>query len=91
MSATQTKSARYHARRRARLITALGGECVICQVQADVLRLEIDHIHGGGNEIRSRRGHAGEVSYLLALPSPTREEYVQLLCQPCHVRKTHKR
>lgn len=83
-----TKYARYHANRRARLIERLGTACAECFIPD--AQVEIDHIRGGGNEYRSARGNAGEISRLLSLPDHLLHEQAQLLCPPCHKAKTAK-
>lgn len=81
-----SKSARYHARRRVELLTRLGGSCNVCYTPDAML--EIDHIHGGGNEARRERGNAGEITRLLGLPLEALTAQVQALCPPCHADKT---
>jgi hypothetical protein len=74
---------------RQRVIAALGGRCAWCQSTAG---LEIDHMHGGGNQHRAQ----------IRLPLATwlvREHTrlgswptgFQLLCQACHDRKSGRR
>lgn len=84
-----TKSARYHARRRTLLLARLGGACESCFVRD--ASLEIDHIHGGGNDARRSKGNAGEITRLLSLPDPILYATVQALCPPCHADKTLRR
>lgn len=81
-----SKSARYHARRRTALIARLGSSCNECYTPDAML--EIDHIHGGGNEARRTRGNAGEITRLLNLPDEALHATVQVLCPPCHADKT---
>lgn len=83
-----TPDARYHARRRARLVSALGSTCAGCGARSTLSRpagwLEIDHTHGGGTELRAANGNAGEVTRLLGLSESDLFAQVRLLCPACH-------
>lgn len=82
-----SKHARYHARRRLRLLTRLGGFCPCGSRE----RLHVDHVNGDGGLRRAERGSAGEITRLLALPDEELHAQVQLLCEPCHEAKSYAR
>lgn len=81
---SNSRSARYHARRRTRLMDRLGAICERCS-DTERARLQIAHIHGDGGQHRKARGNAGEITRLLALPLEILTEEVTLMCAPCHV------
>ena len=78
-----SKYARYHARRRQRLLRRLGEVCRECGARDDV---QVAHLLGDGYEHRLVRGSAGVVTHLLSMPDSDLHAYVALLCRPCHVR-----
>lgn len=78
-----SKSARYHARRRQRLLDLLGNTCRDCGDSTPPL--EIAHLHGNGGENRRTRGTSGEISRLLSLAPEELHAEATLLCRPCHV------
>lgn len=83
-----TPDARYHARRRARLVTALGSSCAECGFTPTLSHpagaLEIDHTQGGGTLLRAGGHTSREIGRLLALSPTQLHEQVRLLCGPCH-------
>ena len=85
-------SARYHARRKAELHARLGASCASCGFDAMYVGgLQVDHRLNNGILARQERGNAGEVTFMLGLADSILHEYAQLLCEPCHEDKTHKR
>ena len=83
-----TRSARYHAKRRATLLERLGGECANC---GSTDSLEVHHVHNDGEANRAKLGNAGEITRLLGLPIPELHEQVALLCQDDHITATSYR
>lgn len=83
-----TADAKYHARRRARLVSALGAKCASCGATLTLSRpagfLEIDHVHGGGSARRSGGHTSREITRLLTLTPEELAVEVRLLCGPCH-------
>jgi hypothetical protein len=90
---SNTRSARYHRRRKARLIARIGGEhlgclpvCAKCGYgPQDGTPLQIAHMRGNGGVERKARGNAGEITRLLSLPEEILLDEVTLMCEPCHV------
>lgn len=83
--ATRRKSARdYNARRRADLMSFFGGKCVICGFD-DFRALHLDHIHGGGNQIRKKGGHGLLDKWRMTRDNPEEARATfQLLCANCN-------
>lgn len=73
---------RYLADRRSEALDALGGACLVCGEDDDVV-LQIDHVNGDGGQERRRRS-----SYSILRAVINGEPGYQLLCANCHVRKT---
>lgn len=87
-----TSSARYHARRKARLHDRLGRTCASCGFHESFTGpMHVDHRFNNGIQARRERGTAGEITHMLALPDSILHEYAQLLCEPCHEDKTLRR
>lgn len=70
-----------HARRRARAVAALGGECAECGTTE---RLEIHHVHGDGVADREKRGTQKVLTAVIHGESGYR-----LLCKADHERTHH--
>lgn len=71
---------------RTKTIEALGGKCVQCGF-ADERALQIDHINGGGQTDRKKRGFNSGYNYTFyrqILSEPTFKENYQLLCANCN-------
>lgn len=83
--ATRRKSAReYNARRRSELMAFFGGKCVICGFD-DSRALHLDHIHGGGNQIRKQGGHGLFEKWKMTRDNPEEARATfQLLCANCN-------
>jgi hypothetical protein len=70
-------------KQKAKIIAALGGYCVKCG-NTDPRVLEIDHIHGNGNQERRTKWPTGVIKEVLL----TRDHCkFQLLCANCHTIK----
>jgi hypothetical protein len=78
---SNTRSARYHRRRKARLHARLGAVCARCEATEG---LTIAHMRGDGGKHRYERGNAGEITRLLSLPDHVLLDQIALLCWPCH-------
>lgn len=91
-----TPDARYHARRRARIVQALGHRCAECGFTPTPSHpagaLEIDHTAGGGSALRAGGHTSREIGRLLALTPAQLAHEVRLLCGPCHAQAptTHR-
>jgi hypothetical protein len=69
---------------RAKLLAQYGPMCVGCG-NTDTWALTLDHVNGGGNEHRNRRGHTISV-YIDACRENDRTKY-QILCWNCNLAK----
>lgn len=78
-----TRSARYHARRRARLVRRLGSLCRSCGAGPGAT-LQVAHLNGDGGLHRASRGSAGEITRLLSLADEELHREAALMCAPCH-------
>ncbi len=72
---------RYH-RIRAEIIQQLGGKCAICGATD---KLEVDHVDGAKKTMRVER-----ITYVSEVRRQKELKNCQLLCDPCHTRKTVK-
>lgn len=74
------------ATRRARVIAALGGKCVVCSI-TDARILRVDHVNGGGGAERKETGKgAAYWNEVIA----NKDGRFQLLCVRCHRIKTRE-
>lgn len=73
---------------RIRLIEYLGGKCVKCGF-SDPRALQIDHINGDGNLMRTRSNH-GWSQFYREIISKKYDGKVQLLCANCNWIKRRK-
>lgn len=71
---------------RHKVMAALGGQCVQCKF-TDERALQIDHVHGSGQEDRRKRGFGSGYNwtfYRQILSEPDFKENYQLLCANCN-------
>lgn len=68
-------------------IRIYGGSCVECG-GADAL--QFDHIHGDGGAHRRRESHKSMIVRIVAAGTPLTDIKLQLLCLPCHQKKTSR-
>jgi len=71
----------YNRKRRERAIDKLGGKCVVCG-WTDKRALVFDHIHGGGNKDREKKGgQYALITWILEAPLEEVEKKIQILCE----------
>jgi len=70
------------------LIQFLGGKCAYCGYNEDLRAMNIDHIHGDGNEDRKLRGSKIQRYYINNMDEAKNK--LQVLCCNCHSIKTHE-
>lgn len=66
-----------------KVIQILGGKCIQCGVD-DMRCLQLDHIHGGGTEERSKMNVRAIYRFILNNPREEWEHKYQLLCANCN-------
>ena len=81
--ACRDKVARSRRGARDKAVAHLGGRCVSCGVD-DPRVLQLDHVHGGGNEDRRKRHRPWR--HVATDPAGT----WQVLCANCHAIKTYE-
>ena len=85
---------RLRQHRRIRAIQKLGGCCLHCG-NNDLRVLEIDHIKGDGDLVRSRKESSGQqerklIQYIFKTPLRELVDQYQILCSNCHRIKTYE-
>ena len=77
---------RYWAQLRTDVLYKYGGQCVACG-EPRYAWLDVDHVNDDGKE---ERRSMESVKWYLYLRRTERRADLQLLCVPCHARKTHE-
>jgi hypothetical protein len=84
----QQYNQKWKAAQRVKALMILGGKCRICNCN-NLLALEINHIHGGGQRERKRRD--GNHTKLYAEIINGKRKDVEVLCRPCNAAHFLKR
>lgn len=75
------------AKSRNKVLVALGQRCSKCGWNEDSRALHVDHVNGGGNQDRKKRGHCPQSLFRDINENPGK---YQLLCANCNWIKRHE-